>query len=127
MVKEHGFPDVLFIGDDTILLNNLIYHLFLDKEISVIFAPTWEEGIKCMEKNEIKLMIVDSILISKIKPSAVISLIRKLKIPVLFINTKPHMWIYKMADRTRNLPVIIYKQPLMLDNFLKTIQMILKR
>ena len=126
-MKEQGFQDVLFIGDDMILLNNLIYHILLDKEISMIFASTWDEGIKYIKKNKLKLIILDSILISKLTPSVVLPLIKKSKTPLFFINAKPDMWIYGIDERIRDVPVVIHKRPLMIDRFLKTIQRILKR
>lgn len=127
IVKEQGFQDVLFIADDMILLNNLIYHMLLDKEISMIFASTWDEGIKYIQKEKLKLIILDSILISKLNPSFVIPLIKKSKTPLFFINAKGDMWIYKVTEQIKGVPVIIHKQPLIVDRFLKTIQRILKR
>ena len=126
-MKEQGFQDVLFIGDDTILLNGLIYHILLDKEISMIFASTWDEGVKYVKKNKLKLIIMDSILISKLQPSLVIPLIKKVKIPLFFINARPDMWISDIADQIKDIPIIIHKPPLMIDRFLKTVQKILQR
>lgn len=126
-MKKPGFQKVLFIGDDTILLNSLIYHILLNREISTIFASTWSEGMRYIKKNKLRLIILDSILISKLNPSLVIPLIKKSKTPLFFINAKANMWIYKIADRINDVPVIIHKKPLIIDRFLKTVQKILKR
>ncbi len=125
-MKEQGFQDVLFIGDDLILLNNLLCHIFQDKKIPVIFASTWEEGRKYIEKNKLKLIILDAGLISRLKPSFVVPLIKKTRRPICLINAKSDMWIYRIDEQINGVPVMVYKQPLIIDRFLKTIQRLLK-
>ena len=129
-MEEQGFQNLLFIGDDTILLNNLLYQIFIDKKIPVIFVPTLNIGIKYIKEKKLGLIILDSILISKLNPSAVIPLIKKAKTPIFFINTTPGMWIYKAVKQIKKIkeaPITIYQRPLLVDNFLDIVQQILKK
>ncbi len=126
MTKKRGFCELLFIADDTILLNNLLHHMFLDNGISVIFVPTWDEGIKYIEKDEFKLIIIDSILLSKLDTSSVLSSITKTKTYIFFINVMPNTWVYKIRDKIKNTSIHIYKSPLIVDDFLKIVHKILK-
>lgn len=126
-MEEQGFQDVLFIGDDTILLNNLLYQIFIDKKISTIFVPTLDAGMKYIKEEEPKLIIFDSVTVSKLEPSIVIPLIKKIKVPIFFINATPGMWTHDIARQIKETSVSIYKRPLFVDNFLDTVQRMLKR
>jgi DNA-binding NtrC family response regulator len=127
MLEEQDSQKVLFIGDDSFILNNLICELFKDENISVVFAPTWDNGIKCMKNNRLKLVIIDSNLISKLRPSAVIPFIKRSKAVFFIINVVPNTWVYKMADRLKSNSIVIYKRPLNVDKFIRSAKKIWKK
>ncbi|GEM_PF-2936831 len=121
-MKEQQSYDIVIIGEESILLNRIIYQIMVDKKISAIFKNTFDEGIRCIEKYKVKLAILDSELVSKLKPSSVMQKIKGLRCDVFFINTSPDMWI----NEVRKENVQIYKRPLIVDSFLKKIERIVK-
>ncbi len=127
MLKEQDSQKVLFIGDDRFILNNLICELLKEENISVIFAPTWDYGKKCMKNSKLKLVIIDSNLISKLSPSAVMPFIKKSKALFFIIDVLPDTWIYKRADRLKNSSFIIYKRPLNIDKLIRSAKKVWKR
>ncbi len=127
MVKEQHSGRILFIGDDRSLLNNLLREIFEEEEISVIFSPSWDNGIKYMKNNELKLVIIDSSVISKFRPSAVLPIIKKTRSTFFFINAIADMWIYKVVNRIKKNSVYIFKKPLYIDRFLKAVKRVWKR
>ena len=127
MLKEQDSQKVLFIGDDRFILNNLICDLLKEESISVIFAPTWDYGKKCMKNNKLKLVIIDSNLISKLSPSAVIPFIKKSKTLFFIIDVLPDTWIYKRADRLKSSSIVIYKRPLNIDKLIRSAKKVWKR
>jgi len=127
MVKEQHSGRILFIGNDRSLLNNLLREIFEEEEISVIFSPSWDNGIKYMKNNELRLVIIDSLLISRLRPSAVLPIIKKTKAIFFLINTMPDMWIYNVMDSIKRNSVYIFKKPLYIDKFLKLVKRVWKR
>ncbi len=127
MRREQDFYKALFIGDDRFLLNNLICEFLRNEKISIISAPTWDNGIKCMENNELKAVIIDSMLISRLSASAVLPAIKRSKAVFFFINCQPDMWIYEIADKIKGKTIIIYKRPLNIDKFIKAVKKVCKK
>ncbi len=128
MLKEQDSEKVLFIGDDRFILNSLICDILKEDNISVIFAPTWDYGVKCIKNNnKLKFVIIDSNLISKLKPSAVIPFIKEAEVSFFIIDVAPETWIYQMSDKLKSSSIFIYKRPLNVDKFIKATKKLWKR